>query len=171
MLARSCFIVLLLTALAIGQELPTDAKTKLDSLLKELPSLHWYASDACLRETTRGRFDGHPQKYEDFVSENRASTEETLSVPKNGKNLPAARVRLTDPDNPKEYWIFVLVFEEGRWRVNSAHKHLGPGKANVFDLFEGDIFMGSMQPYYEKVFRAYGEAKDYKTLFPRKPAK
>ncbi len=138
------------------------AKGKLDAVLKVLPSIHWYAGDACLRETTKGNFDGQAQSHDEFIKLNKAVVDKLFRQPENGEGAPAAIVNLIDPEAPGEYWQFTLVYDKDRWTILKAKKHLG---TLVLDLMRADPTMGSMQPYYKKAMDAFAEGKDFRKLF------
>jgi len=93
--------VLLVTSFAFAQSgPPTIYKTEVDKLAKALPSLYWYASDACLRETSRHG----PQTlhYNKFVTSNRVDVQQSEATVINGKRGLLCRMALQDPKEPEE---------------------------------------------------------------------
>jgi hypothetical protein len=138
-------------------------------LAQIFPALYWYASDACLRETTRHGF-GHPQKYDEYVKSNKAIIEKLEEVPNQGRRLYTVRLRIGDSENPNEYWILELTGEGKRWEPKTGYKYMGGKEA--FDLFKDESFagikvMGSMKPYFQKMLTAYSEGKDLSAVFKK----
>jgi len=70
-----------------------------ERLAQIFPTLYWYASDACLRETTRHGF-GHPQKRDEFVKSNKAVIEKFDEIESRGIKPCNIRLRLHDPESP-----------------------------------------------------------------------
>jgi len=153
---------LLLTAFfASAQDLAATGKAEADKLAKVFPSLYWYASDACLRETSRHG----PQtlKYRKFVADQRVEIQQSQVTEINGQRAFLCRMKLYDPNEPKEYWVFEFTYREGKWATKTAYKYFGQTRA--FDLYNGDIFMGSMKPYIQKGLDAFSQGKDFTALF------
>ena len=128
------------------------------------PFMYWYASDACMRETSHA--PGQLGTPEEFASANKASISklETGRTPLGER--PIAEVQLIDSKDPNEHFIFQCVYDDERWKTYTAYKYFGPKRA--FDLYHGDMFMGSMKPYIQKGLDAFAEKKDYKTVYSTK---
>jgi hypothetical protein len=138
-----------------------------DQLMKDFPSIYFYAGDACLRETTRDHVD-FPQSYDEFVSQVKVSIDD---LKKEDHDNVKVRIRLQYPDDPDKYWLFELTGKNKQWKLLTALKFWN-GKQDS-DLFEdtylaGTKIMGSMKPYFEKVLKAYSEGKGISTVFPKK---
>jgi len=148
---------------------PDAATTK---FVQAFPALYWYASDACLRETTRHRF-GHPQKFDEFVKSYTADIEKFESLEsRGGVRRYQLRLRLheADSENSGEYWALEFAGSRNNWEPRSGYKYMN-GK-RVFDLFEDEYVvgvkaMGSMKPYFEKALAAYAAGKDLGTVFKK----
>ncbi len=159
------FLAFFLATLVSRGDTSTDtAKPQLDKLMTVFPSLYWYASDACMRETSRS--GGQAQKHDDFVKDNRANVSKIEETDIKGSNVLKAEVRLLDPKEPNEHWIFEFVYTEGRWNAHTAYKYFGLKR--TFDLYEADPFMGSMKPYIQRGLEAFAEEKDFKTIHQKK---
>jgi hypothetical protein len=157
-----CFT--LLTGAARAEVDLDKAKADLEKLCKVFPELFWHATDACLRETTT--LGGHMDKKADFVPHHKAVVEKIAKLGKGEKSIVMARIKLFRPDDPDEHWLLDLKTTGQRWTAEAAIKRMPSG--TTFDLFDGDIFMGSMKPYLEQGLKAYAEGKDFEQAFPRK---
>lgn len=136
-------------------------------LAQTFPSLYWYASDACLRETTRHGF-GQSQKHDEFTKENKAVVEHVQESRRESGSVLNVRLRLFAPESPGEYWIFELSRENTLWRPITGFKYFN-GK-QTFDLFRDEFLigvriMGSMKPYLDKALTAYSSGKSIQTVF------
>src|SRR5947209_5098758 len=100
-----------------------EAKAALYKLLMVLPSLYWYASDACMRETAGN--SGQIQTHDEFVRENQAKLEQFEEEKSGGKIVFKARVRLFDLNQPREHWIFEFINDGSSWKPLTAYKYFG----------------------------------------------
>lgn len=146
-------------------------KAAADQLTKVFPSLYWYASDTCLRETTRHGL-GHFQKHDEFVKSTKAVLENIKEEGRAGKQ-DAIVLRLYDPESPEEYWALELTRENNVWKPKTGYKYMNGKRA--FDLFQdeflaGTKIMGSMKPYLERALVAYSQGKDFRIVFARSSA-
>lgn len=140
---------------------PATYQAEAERLAKELPSLYWYASDACLRETSRHG----PQtiKYDRFVNTNRGTIQKTTPVPGNPSRVDY-EIDLADSQDSKEHWVFEFGYDGQKWEAKSAYKYFG--KERTFDLYSGDIFMGSMKPYVQKALDTFTRHGSLADAFP-----
>lgn len=158
-------IAALVTTLGVrAAEVDLDkCKGDLKQLCKAFPELYWYASDACLRETSQA--GGHPNKREEFVATHKAVVEKVAKLGKDDRAFVMARIKLHDPKEPDEYWVFDLKTTGARWVAQGGIKRMPSG--NTLNLFERDLFMGSMKPFIDQALKAHAEGKDLAKEFPK----
>lgn len=154
----------LATRILYGAITSETGAPELERLVKIFPSLYWHASNACMRETSR--LGGQIEKHEDFVKRNRAVVRKLEEVEMAGRKVRKAELQLLDPDAPKEHWVFEFVYRDSHWSAYTAFKY--PNKEERFELYEGDIFLGSMKPYIQKGIDAVAEGKDLESVFKAK---
>jgi Leucine Rich repeat len=144
-----CVVVLLacLAASPPSSASEKEIRSQFDSAFKEFPRTFRQATDKWLRSMGREPLDDDPAA---FAREHRLVDQAFRQIAEQPEQW-IARVRMVDETLPSEYWVFEFKFTDGAWRTHTGVKHLEQSELN---LYKGDLFTTSMQPFVEAELEA-----------------
>jgi hypothetical protein len=157
-------VVALVLPLAAAETELDQTRASLEKLGRVFPELFWHASDAWMRETTAAG-GGQISTKEEFIKAHKVDIEKIARLGKEATGYFMGRIKMHDPNEPDDFWLFDFALRAGRWTAHGGVKVIGKRQLN---LYEADLFTGSMKPYIEKGLQAYAEGKKFADVFPRK---